>query len=318
MDAHPELLDRAAPSLRSRLGITEDAVPDLAEAAAARAIADWGRPAADITHLVVNTNLSAGSPGADLRLATRLGLRPTAQRTLLCLHGCAGGSVALRLAKDLAENGPGARVLVVCAEAIALAFGPPDAACPDTLVAMGLFGDGAGAAVVGAGPVGCVERPVFRMVHASQATLPETEHAVGLKVSEGGLDFYISVELPKLVGKNIERCLADTLAPFGLSSCWNGLFWAVHPGGRAILDSYQAALGLEPRKLAPSRRVLSEYGNMLGATIFFVLHEMRCRRRNGNDEERDKCDWGVMLGLGPGITIETMVLHAAGMGDDDH
>ncbi|GJN04721.1 hypothetical protein PR202_ga22291 [Eleusine coracana subsp. coracana] len=315
---HPELLDPTLPSLRTRLGITEDAVPELAAAAATKAIAQWGRPAGDITHLIVNSaNSVAGSPGADLRVAALLGLQPSVQRTMLCLHGCSGGCLALRLAKDLAENNIGARVLVVCVEVFVLCFRGPDATRLDELVAMTLFGDGAGAAIVGTGPVNAVERPIFHMVSASQATLPGTENVVELKISENGVDFEMSSVLPKLVRENIKQCLVNTLAPVGLASDdLNGLFWAAHPGGRAILDSYETALGLEPGKLAASRRVLSEYGNMFGATIFFVLDEMRRRHRSCN-EEREKGEWGVMLGLGPGISVEMMVLHAVGTGVED-
>ncbi|GJN25465.1 hypothetical protein PR202_gb13294 [Eleusine coracana subsp. coracana] len=315
--AHPEFLDRALPSLRTRLGITTAAMPELAAAAARKAIAEWGRPAADITHLVVSTSSGVSSPGADVRVAALLGLRPTVRRVMHCLHGCAGGSVALRLAKDLAENNLGARVLVVGVEATALAFRGPDVADLDALLAMALFGDGAGAAVVGAGPMSSGERPIFHMLSASQVTLPETDNTVGIKVTESGLHFKVSPEMPKLVGENIKRCLADTLAPFGLASDWNGVFWAAVPASPAILDTYQAALGLEPGKLAASRRVLSEYGNMLAATIFFVLDQMRCRRGSGNKEGRENCEWGVMLAIGPGITVEMMVLQAADTGDKD-
>ncbi|XP_062183236.1 bisdemethoxycurcumin synthase-like [Phragmites australis] len=315
---HPEFLDRAVPSLGARLGLATDAVQELAAVAAARAIAEWGRPVAEITHLVVSTNCVAGAPGIDLSMAALLGLRRAVHRTMLYLHGCSAGSVALRFAKDLAENNRGSRVLVICSEVVLLGFRAPDEAQLDALVAATLFGDGAGAAIVGAGPTSPAERPVFHMVSASQVMLPGTEHAVGLHLSERGIDFRMSVELPTLVRDSIEQCLADGLAPLGLASGgWNGLFWAAHPGGRAILDSYEAALGLEPGKLAASRRVLSEYGNMLGATIFFVLDEMRRCRRGGDEEQREDCEWGVMLVLGPGLTIETMVLHAAGCRDED-
>ncbi|KAL6654742.1 hypothetical protein ACP70R_008207 [Stipagrostis hirtigluma subsp. patula] len=318
---HPEFLDRALPSLGTRLSVAADAVSELAAAAAARAIAEWGRPAADVTHLVVGTSSGAHAPGADHRLAELLGLRPNVRRTLLYLQGCAAGSVALRLAKDLAENNRGARVLVACAEATLLAFRASDEAHLDVLVSLALFGDGAGAAIVGADPTTSpvVERPIFHMVSAAQATLPGAEHAAGLHLSESGLHFRMSVEVPALVRGGIERCVAETLAPLGLPDASggggsNGLFWAAHPNGRATLDSYEAALGLEPRKLAASRRVLSEYGNMVGATIFFVLDEIRRRRQDGEGED---CEWGVMLGLGPGLTVETMVLHAAAGQDED-
>ncbi|GJN04714.1 hypothetical protein PR202_ga22284 [Eleusine coracana subsp. coracana] len=111
--AHPEFLGRALPSLRTRLGITTAAVPELAAAAARKAIAEWGRSAADITHLVVSTSSGVSSPGADVRLAALLGLHSSVQRTMLYLHDCSAGSVALRLAKDIAKNNLSARVLVV-------------------------------------------------------------------------------------------------------------------------------------------------------------------------------------------------------------
>ncbi|KAG2562412.1 bisdemethoxycurcumin synthase-like [Panicum virgatum] len=311
---HPELLDRALASLSARLRITANALPELAAAAAEKAIAEWGRAATDITHLVFSTNSSAGLPGPDVRLAALLGLRPTVQRTTLYLHGCSVGAAAFPLAKDLAENDDRARVLVVCAEAVVIGFGAPDEANPEGLVVNSLFGDGAGAVIVGAGPVAAVERPIFRMVSSSQATLPGTEPAVWVRLGERGLGYNLSAELPALVRSGIEECLADAVAPLGLGAGggggWNSLFWAMHPGGRAILDSYEAALGLEPEKLAASRHVLGEYGNMLGATIIFVLDEVRRRRRDV------ACEWGVMLALGPGLTVETMVLQAAASRDE--
>ncbi|PUZ45069.1 hypothetical protein GQ55_8G190700 [Panicum hallii var. hallii] len=317
--SHPELLDRPLPSLSALLRITADALPELAAAAAEKAIAEWGRPATDITHLILSTNSSGGVPGPDVRLAALLGLRPTVQRTTLYLHGCSAGAAVFPIAKDLAENDDRARVLVVCAETIVIGFGAPDEANPNGLVVNSLFGDGAGAAIIGAGPVAAVERPIFHMVSSSQSTLPRTEPAVWVRLGESGLGYNLSAELPALVRSSIEKCLVDALAPLGLAAGaggWNSLFWAMHPGGRAILDSYEAALGLEPGKLAASRHVLGQYGNMLGATIIFVLDEVR-RRRQGGDAGGDvACEWGVMLALGPGLTVETMVLHAAGSRDE--
>ncbi|TKW01020.1 hypothetical protein SEVIR_8G149800v4 [Setaria viridis] len=320
---HPEFTDRAAaPSLGARLRVSADAVSELAAAAAERAIAEWGRPAADITHLVVATNSGAGEPGTDLRLAALLGLRPTVRRTLLYLHGCSAIFTAIGLAKDAAENNRGARVLVACAHAVLLPFRAPDENSLDTLVAMALFGDGAGAAIVGADPTtDPIERPVFHVVSSSQATLPGTEHAVAINLGESGVDYRMSVEVPALVRGGLERCLAESLAPLGLANAsgtgWNGLLWAVHPGSRPLLDSYEAAMGLETGKLAASRCVLSEYGNMFGATVIFVLDEIRRRRQHGEEEGED-WQWGIMSGLGPGLTVETIVMHAtAGRRNED-
>ena len=197
------MINGALPSLTTRLGIIEDAAPKLAAEAATRAIADWGRPAADITHLVVATNSDASEPGADLRLAGLLGLHLTVCRILLYLHGCSAGLVALRVAKDIAENNRGARVLVSCAHAVLLSFGAPDEARLDALVTTALFADGAGAVVVGADPTLPVERPVFHFVSSSQVTLPATERTVGISLGESGVEYGVSMEVPTLVRDSI-------------------------------------------------------------------------------------------------------------------
>jgi predicted naringenin-chalcone synthase len=205
-------------------------------------------------------------------------------------------------------------VLAATADANVFAFHAPDENHLDVLV-NSLFGDGAGAVIIGAEPVTAVERVSFYMVSAAQATLPGTERTAGIHLRESGADYHMSTELPGLVRGSIERCMVDVLAPLGLEGGggWNGLFWAAHPGGRAILDSYEAALRLQPEKLAASRHVLSEFGNMLGATIIFVLDEMRRRRQDGSEDS----EWGVLLGLGPGLTVETMMLKAPGRQNED-
>jgi len=130
--ANPDFTDRALPSLDARVDIASAAVPELAASAAAKAIAEWGRPATEITHLIFSTYSGARAPSADRRLASLLGLSPTVSRTMLNLHGCYGGGRSLQLAKELAENNRGARVLVACSEITLIAFYGPEGGCPDT------------------------------------------------------------------------------------------------------------------------------------------------------------------------------------------
>jgi bisdemethoxycurcumin synthase len=312
LSAHPEFLDHIfSPSLDERLDIVKTAVPELAAEACRKAIAEWGRPAADITHLVVTTNSGAHIPGVDFQLVPLLGLRPSVRRTMLYLNGCFAGAAALRVAKDLAENNRGARVLVVCAELTVLMFTRP-AEGPlqfQTLINQGLFGDGAGAVIVGADPeTNPGERPLFEIVSAAQNIIPESEDAISMHLTKGGYGGNISArQVPTLIGDNIERCLLDAFEPLGIGAGWNDLFWDVHPGSSAILDQIDAVLQLKPEKMAASRRVLSDYGNMFGVTVIFVLDELRRRMEKG--EEEGAPEWGVMVAFGPGLTVETMVLH---------
>uniref|UniRef100_A0A452ZNM1 Uncharacterized protein n=1 Tax=Aegilops tauschii subsp. strangulata TaxID=200361 RepID=A0A452ZNM1_AEGTS len=310
LDAHPDLIDRTLPTLDARIDMASAAVPKLAASAAWKAIVEWGRPATDITHLVFSTYSGGRAPSADLRLASLLGLRPTVCRTVLNLNGCSGGGRALQIAKELAENNRGARVLVACSELTLIAFYGPQDGCLDTIVGQGLFGDGAGAIVVGADPVED-ERPLFEMAFTTQTTIPETEDAITMQLRKGGLDFHISSQVPRLLAENIERVLIDAFEPLGIvanGAAWNDLFWAIHPGGRSILDNIEELLGLDAEKLGASRQVLRDFGNMSGATVIFVLDELRRRRAK---EGETAAEWGVVMAFGPGITIETMVLHAA-------
>ncbi|CAL4981209.1 unnamed protein product [Urochloa decumbens] len=309
---HPEFLADTIPSIDTRLDITANAMPELAAVAARKAICEWGRPASEITHLVVSTYSGAHMPGADLQLASLLGINHSVQRTMLYYHGCAAASSALRVAKEIAENNRGARVLVACAELSLIFFQTPDESRHDTLVMQALFGDGGGAVIVGSDPETTIERPLFELVSAAQAVIPKTEHSVCLKLSKNGMDYHLSNELPMLVAENMEKCLADACRPLSLRGDWNDLFWVVHPGGRAILDSFEECLNLKQGKLSASRQVLSEYGNMSGAGTIFVLDEMR-RRLHDNHGDEDfikKCEWGAMVGLGPGVTVETMLMRA--------
>ncbi|PAN42879.1 hypothetical protein PAHAL_8G194500 [Panicum hallii] len=311
--AHPEILDPALPSIDARLHAVAAALPELAAAAAAKAIADWGRPAGDITHLVVSTSSGAQMPGIDVRVASLLGLRPTVRRTMIYFQACTGGAGALRVAKDAAENNRGARVLAVCADVLsAMAFHAPDEARPEGPAAHAIFGDGAGAVVVGADPRAADERPVFQMVSASQATIPGTELLVTGDFGAAGVEYNLATpEVPVLVAENIEGVLAAAVAPLGLASGgWNSLFWVVHPGSHLIMNSYEKVLRLEPGKLAVSRRVLTEYGNMIGPTVIFVLDEVVRRRRLDGEGEGKGCEWGLLVGLGPGFTAEVIVLRA--------
>uniref|UniRef100_A0A0E0M612 Chalcone synthase n=1 Tax=Oryza punctata TaxID=4537 RepID=A0A0E0M612_ORYPU len=303
--AHPEIIDNHQPSLEIRVEIVATEVPKLAESAARKAIAKWGCPATDITHLIFSTYSGCRAPSADLQLASLLGLRPSVSRTILSLHGCSGGGRALQLAKELAENNRGARVLVALSELTLVCFSTPD---ESKIVGHGLFGDGAGAIIVGAGPFADGECPLFEMVAASQTTIAGTEHALGMQATSSGIDFHLSIQVPMLIKDNIQQSLLKCFQLVGNTDPdWNNLFWAVHPGGRAILDNIEGKLQLQPWKLAASRQVLREFGNMSGATIAFVLDEL-CHGWEKEEDEPRQAEWGVLLAFGPGITIETIVL----------
>ncbi|KAJ6851944.1 chalcone synthase C2 [Iris pallida] len=307
---NPSVCAYMAPSLDARQDMVVVEVPKLGKEAAAKAIKEWGQPKSKITHLVFCTTSGVDMPGADYQLTRLLGLRPSVKRLMMYQQGCFAGGTVLRLAKDLAENNRGARVLVVCSEITAVTFRGPSESHLDSLVGQALFGDGAAALIVGADPIENVERPLFEMVSAAQTILPDSEGAIDGHLREAGLTFHLLKDVPGIISKNIEKSLEEAFKPLGIAD-WNSLFWIAHPGGPAILDQVEARIGLKPEKLRATRHVLSEFGNMSSACVLFILDEMRKRSaEEGNATTGEGLEWGVLFGFGPGLTVETVVLHS--------
>lgn len=156
---------------------TEEVVK-LAKEASLEAIKEWGEPISQITHLILCTTSCFGSvPGPDTHLARLLNLKPTVNRLMVFGHGCHAGGTILRIAKDMAENNVGSRVLVVCSETMLASFQTPTdnfAPAIDVLIGHALFADGAAAMIIAADPNPSVERPLFEIVSASQTTVPDT------------------------------------------------------------------------------------------------------------------------------------------------
>ncbi|WP_255454409.1 type III polyketide synthase [Cryobacterium algoricola] len=75
--------------------------------------------------------------------------------------------------------------------------------------------------------------------------------------------------------------------------------WAIHPGGRSILDKTEAKLGLSEAQLVPSRETLRDYGNMSSATILFVLKAILDAPDTADGERL------CAMAFGPGLTVES-------------
>lgn len=232
---NPNMCEYMAPSLDARQDMVVVEVPKLGKEAAAKAIKEWGQPKSKITHLIFCTTSGVDMPGADYQLLKLLGLRPSVKRYMMYQQGCFAGGTVLRLAKDLAENNRGARVLVVCSEITAVTFRGPSETHLDSMVGQALFGDGAGAVIVGSDPDLSAERPLYELVWTGSTVLPDSEGAIDGHLREVGLTFHLLKDVPGLISKNIEKSLKEAFTPLGISD-WNSIFWIAHPGGPAILD----------------------------------------------------------------------------------
>jgi len=307
---NPNFCTYMTPSLNARQDMVVRDVPRLGNEAAMKAIKEWGQPKSMITHLIFCTMSGIGMPGADYQLTKLLGLSPHVKRYMIYQQGCFAGGTVLRLAKDLAENNIGARVLVICSEVTTSIFCGPNDTDMSNLVGQALFGDGAAAVIVGSDPIPEIEKPLFELVWTAQTIIPDSEDAISGQLREVGLTFNLRKDVPEIISKNIDKALVKAFQPLGVSD-YNAIFWIVHPGGPAILDHVEQKLALKPEKMKATRKVLSEYGNISSACVLFILDEMRKRStQEGLETTGEGLKWGVLFGFGPGLTIETVVLHS--------
>ncbi|KAL8195994.1 hypothetical protein R6Q57_024994 [Mikania cordata] len=307
LDKYPELATEGSSTISQRLTIANQAVTQMAKEASLACFKQWGRSAEHITHLVYVSSSEIRLPGGDLYLASELGLRNDVNRVMLYFLGCYGGVTGLRIAKDIAENNPGSRVLLTTSETTILGFRPPNKSRPYDLVGAALFGDGAAAAVIGTDPIPNVESPFLELSYAVQQFLPGTHGVIDGRLTEEGINFKLGRDLPEKIDDNIEGfCRKLMEKGDGVLEDFNELFWAVHPGGPAILNRLESRLKLRGEKLDCSRRALMDFGNVSSNTIFYVLEYMRDELILKNKAH----EWGLALAFGPGITFEGILLRS--------
>ncbi|KAJ8762960.1 hypothetical protein K2173_023089 [Erythroxylum novogranatense] len=313
LNENPSLCSSDGASLNARQDILVEEIPKLGMEAALKAIEEWGQPKSKITHLIFASASGVDMPGADLHLTRLLGLNQSMKRVMIYQQGCFISAVMLRIAKDIAENNAGSRVLVVSSEMdLVTLFRGPSAASFASLAFQSTNGEGAAALIVGADHISVVERPLFHIVSESQTTIPDSHEGITGQLRETGLMPHISRDVPLLVSENLEKCLVEAFTSQGISTDkWNSLFWIVQPS-LPIIHKTESIFGLKQEKLSVTRHVLTEYGNMGTASVFFIMDEMR--RRSSDEKKKttgEGMEWGVVVGYGAGLTIETVILRSA-------
>ena len=273
------------PGTAARMAVYSEEAPKLA-LRAVRALEER-EPLGEITHIVVASCTGFTAPGIDQMLAAELGLAPEVERTLVGFMGCYAAVSALRLAHHIVRSEPSARVLAVTVELSTLHLQFEERLEP--LLAMLQFGDGAAAALVTAEPRG------FALDRPFAATLPDSAALIRWSIGDSGFVMQLSGEVPARIAEAL-RDENFRRAMFAGSSTDEIDCWAVHAGGRSVLDAVEQGLGLERDTLEPSRQVLARFGNMSSSTLPFVLERLLY--------EDESCGHGIALAFGPGLAAE--------------
>jgi predicted naringenin-chalcone synthase len=229
-----------------------------------------------------------------------LGLSPGVQRYQLGFMGCYAAIPALRMADQFCRADPSAVVLVVCIELCTIHM--QNREYLDSVVANSVFADGLAAVLVSGRPPVTGDRG-FEMSHFASGIAREGAGDMAWDIGDHGFNIVLSKYVAKIIGAGIREIIDDAFIDSGRSPA-DIRTWAVHPGGRAILDKVESSLGLQAKQIEASRATFSRFGNMSSATILFVLAEIL---RNPDFRDGDSI---CAMAFGPGLTIETSILDA--------
>lgn len=251
----------------------------------------------DITHVITVSCTGFFAPEPGFEIIKQLGLAPSTQRFHLGFMGCFAAFPAMKMAKAFCEAQPGAKVLVVCLELCSIHLQASETT--DNLISASVFSDGAAGMLISS------HRPAhtagYKMEQFATSIAEASEKDMAWTIGDTGFEMVLSSYVPKIIESN----LADSIQPLFEDYQLSGddiRHWAIHPGGRAILDKVEKSFNLQKEQLASPRHVLANYGNMSSATILFVLADLLERA------DHPKTESVLAMAFGPGLTIESGLL----------
>jgi alpha-pyrone synthase len=239
------------------------------------------------------------APGVDAELIKRLGLRRDTARVTVNFMGCAAAMNGLRVAADYVRAYPSKKALVVCLELSSI-----NAVFEDNLndvIIHSIFGDGCAAVVLGGYSENLVRgsRKIAITEHLSHL-IEDTEDGIVLGIEDNGITCKLSRNLPNYIETGVGAIIEDFLATQKLTKADINL-WAVHPGGTKIIQKAQASLGLTDAQVALSWEMLRQYGNMLSASVLFVMEQMFEGLENN---AKSQPVTGIAFSFAPGVGLE--------------
>jgi predicted naringenin-chalcone synthase len=249
-----------------------------------------------ITHLITVSCTGLQAPGLDAAIMEKLGLPNDIFHTSINFAGCNAAFPALKIANMITKTEENAKVLVVCVELCTLHFQPKNN--HDNLLSNTIFGDGAAAVLMVSEPLAEKQNLKGLSINGFYSTLlSEGKHLMGWQVTPINFEMVLNAKVPAFIGKKINELMNQTLQKLDINLSDIGK-WAVHPGGRKILDEVKTNLKLADGDLSYSYHVLNECGNMSSPTILFILNKILENPLAKNEKV-------LAIGFGPGISVDT-------------
>jgi polyketide synthase Type III len=283
---------------------------DMAVRAVRAALADAGADLADVDYLCCVTSTGFLTPGLSALVIRELGIDPGCHRADIVGMGCNAGLNALNAAAGWSKANPGRLVVLVCAEACSAAYVMD--ATMRTAVVNSLFGDGAAAIAMrtpteheagGSAAAGSSDSAGPRILAFSSHLITDAMDAMRYDWDDeqNKFSFFLDPQIPYVVGAHAERVVDRLLAGAGLRRR-EVQHWLVHSGGKKVIDAVRVNLGLTRYDVRHTTGVLRDYGNVSSASFLFSYDRLTREHvvRPG--------DYGVLMAMGPGSTIETALV----------
>jgi len=285
------------PSTKSRLELYRKQSVNISKNAALKCLNAQNTNPKNITHLIAVSCTGMYAPGLDIDLIEHLQLNSTIQRTCINFMGCYAAFNALKVADSLCAQNPAAIVLIVCTELCSIHFQKENT--EDNKVANAFFADGSAALLIQsrAGKGASLKIGSFFCDLA-----PDGNKDMAWSVGNQGFEMKLSSYVPNVIKKGISK-LTSSLLQANKININDISYFAVHPGGKKILETIEQELGIDRRDNQFSYSVLKKYGNMSSPTVLFVLKEIY-DQLSSNDHNKKI----LSFGFGPGLTLESLVL----------
>lgn len=291
INAHEFYTRGRFPSTAERMQVFEKHAPRLMRNALDRLrLSDDER--SGITHVLVTCCTGLYAPGLDFEAVDHLGLDTSVERTMIGFMGCYAAINGLKQARHIVRSEPAAKVLLINLELCSLHLQETEDL--EQVLSFLVFGDGCAASLISAEPTG------FALDSFRAVMLPETREHITWRIGASGFDMFLSGQVPPSIAHGLGHASSAVLGDRRKEEI---ALWAVHPGGRTVLDAVERGLALAPEALAASRQTLECFGNMSSATVMFVLARLMQTAQPGQ--------LGCAMSFGPGLTAETMQFHAA-------
>jgi alkylresorcinol/alkylpyrone synthase len=270
---------------------------EVGEVAVRRALEKAGLGVDDVDALIFVTVTGVATPSIDARLMNRLKLPSRVKRMPIFGLGCVAGTAGVARAADYVRAYPDQVAILLSVELCSLTLQRQDLSIPN-LIASGLFGDGAAAAVV----VGA-ERQTSgpEIIDCRSIFYPDSEEVMGWDISETGFKIVLSADVPEVVKRYLRRDVDGFLAEHGLSRS-DIRSWVSHPGGPKVLTAMQEALELPDGALDVTWNSLRTVGNLSSTSVLMVLEDTM------RDHRPEPGSLGMMLAMGPGFCSELVLL----------